>query len=126
MILRSCNFNSEVDAELIAWAPEPAVAWRHWRVRDHVIVHYRSARTFETHSGLVRVRTILLPLPPGELPGQPITRAGSESTAIAYTKCDGAALFDLVCDPELRSELFAEVGVGCAEHESWRREPGRD
>lgn len=94
-ILSSCNNNSDEHKGAPWWPVDLREEWSRRLAADHLLVRYPSSQIFETFAGTVEVRELLLPLPPGQIPAQPLTRV--EQDVVGYSKCSGTLIVQFSC-----------------------------
>ena len=105
-ILASCNNNSEKHRDAPWWPRDLAEEWQRQLAADRLLVRYPGSRVFETFAGSLEVRELLLPLPPGKLPAQPLTRG--ERGFVAYSKCSGTLMIEFSCSEPLMPPSYQE------------------
>jgi len=110
-ILSSCNLNSMAHGSWVQWPPDLSREWNRGLVGDHVLVRYASSARFETFGGMVEVRELLLPLGPGQMPGQPLTR--TPHTVIGYEKCSGTLMIEFSCSEPVEPLMPASYSAYC-------------
>ncbi len=110
-ILTSCNNNSDAHKELPWWPLDPRKEWSRRLAADHLLVQYPSSRIFETFGGIVEARELLLPLPPGQIPAQPLTRADQDF--VGYSKCSGTLIIEFSCSQPVEPLMPAPYRESC-------------
>jgi len=110
-ILTSCNNNSEVHNEFISWPPVLAEEWNRILAADHLLIEFARPEIFTTVGGIFEVRALLLPLPPGQLPGQPLTQG---ERTVGYSKCSGTLMIvDFSCIAPIEQLMPASYQEFC-------------
>lgn len=97
------------------WASDYAYIWESATREPHLVISYTTPRLFTTIGGDVLAEQILVALPQGRLPAQPMTRVGQ--AFVAYEKCDGYTTVQFACDPRLEhlGVINGELGVCSAD-----------